>query len=123
MSARETPQDSQRHKGMPRGGSGLRDQVRVRRAGQASSVRAKTWTHSKSSSALSGIMAFHGSAFLTISSVQGSKCIIVLLSLKTCSCVLLHMATQPEISVLSASLSQNILGKRDLTVFASMALF
>lgn len=68
-------------------------------------------------------MTFHGSAFLTISSVQSSKYIIVLLSLKTYSCVLLHMVTQPEISVLSASLSQNILGKREVTVFVSMALF
>ena len=64
-----------------------------------------------------------GSAFLTISSVQDPKYIIVLVSLKTCSCVLLHMVTQPEISVPSASLSQNILGKRELTVFVSMALF
>ena len=108
---------------MPRGGPGLRDRVRVRSAGQSSSIHAKKWTHSKSSSALSGIMAFHGSAFLTISSVQDPKYIIVLVSLKTCSCVLLHMVTQPEISVPSASLSQNILGKRELTVFVSMALF
>lgn len=67
-------------------------------------------------------MKFHRSAFLTISYVQGYVC-IVLLSLKTGDSVLMHMVTQPEISVYSNLLSQNILAKSELTVFVGMALF
>lgn len=84
---------------------------RVRRVGQSSSVNVKNWTCSKSSSAVSGIMTFHGSAFLTISNVQGYVR-IVLLSLKTGNSVPLHMVTRPEISIHSDSPSQNILAKK-----------
>lgn len=67
-------------------------------------------------------MTFHGSAFLTSSYVQGGVC-IVLLSWETGSSVPLYMVTQPEISVCSDTRSQNILAKRELTVFVGMALF
>lgn len=38
-------------------------------------------------------------------------------------CVPLHMVTQPEISICSNTLSQNILAKRELTVLVGTALF
>lgn len=91
MSARET-EDNQGHEDAPR-----RRLYRVRRVGPVQQgQRQKKWTCSKSSSALSRIMKFHRSAFLTISYVQGCVC-IVLLSLKTGDSVPLHMVTQPEI--------------------------
>lgn len=62
------------------------------------------------------------SAFLTSSYAQGYV-YILLLSLKTGNSVPLHMVTQPEISICSNTLSQNVLAKKELTVFVGTALF
>lgn len=47
----------------------------------------------------------------------------LLLSLKAGKSVPLHMVSQPEISIGSNTLSQNILAKRELPVFVGMSLF
>lgn len=78
----------QRHEDVTR-----EDRRQVRRVGQSSSVSARKWTCPKSSSALSRIMKFHGSVFLTTSYIQGYVH-IVLLSLKTGNSVPLHMVTR-----------------------------
>lgn len=72
MSAQEMEQDRQRHEDVPSGleGAGYREQGQsVRRVEPLGTVIAKKKKNGfvQSSSALSGIMTFHGSAFLTIS--------------------------------------------------------
>lgn len=123
-SSQEAEQDDQRQENVSGGwggwGRGSETKGRVRRVGQSSSVSAKTRTCSRSSSALSGIMTFHGSAFLTIGYVQGYVC-MALLSLRIGSSVLLPgVGTQTEISACSDALSQHVLAKRELTVHCSV---